>query len=331
MMRSRIEDAGVVLIALLWILTALAMIALSFSRETFVEVAAARNTRDLAAAYYAARAGITTTAYRLVQKRLTPRVQQLQLQVPPDPIDMGMLRGNFGEGEYEVEVQDESGKINVNMASEDQLRALVQVIGIDKLDGDIVVDSILDWRDADNLRHANGAEDDYYQTLNPPYKAKNGRLDTVEELLLVRGITRDYFYGHIEKAPDGSPVSRYGLGRYLTVYSNMNRINVNYAPVQVLMTIPGMTPQAAEAIYEKRKTKPFANVDEMSRGLGISLGPNTLPLLSTEQTGVYTLTASAHRQGSKVVRVIRAVITLESPNDPGGYRVIYWNENVPRL
>ena len=65
----------------------------------------------------------------------------------------------------------------------------------------------------------NGAKDDYYQSLNPPYKAKNGRFESVEELLLVRGVTRDYFYGHPEKAPDGSIFYRYGLSRCFTVYN----------------------------------------------------------------------------------------------------------------
>ncbi len=321
---------GVIMIALLWILTALAVIALSFSRETFVEVAAARNTRDLSAAYYAARAGIAVTAYRLVERRFTTRVQQLQLQTAPDPLDLGLIRDKFGDCEYQVDIQDESGKINVNLASEDQLRALVLATGIQHPDADVIVDSIVDWRDADNLRHANGAEDDYYQALDPPYKAKNGRLDAVEELLLVRGVTRDYYYGHAEKAPDGSVIFKYGLSRYLTVYSNTPQINVNFAPIEVLMTIPGMTIQAAQQIYERRKTKPFTQ-DEVTRGLGVGLGAGSPIPLSVNPTGVYTLTASAHRENSKVVRVIRAVITLESQNDPGGYRVIYWNENVPRL
>lgn len=61
MTRATPGEQGVVLIALLWILTALAVIALSFSRESYVEVAAARNSRDLADAYYVARAGFTMT------------------------------------------------------------------------------------------------------------------------------------------------------------------------------------------------------------------------------------------------------------------------------
>ncbi len=332
MIRVSSGERGVILIALLWILVALSAIALSFSRESFVEVAAARNSRDSACAYYVARAGMATAIYQLVQKQLMPRVQRLDIQGPPNPLDLGKCTGDFGDGSYDVEIQDESGKINLNFASEEQLRALTEVIGINKREGDIIVDSILDWKDVDNLHRLNGAEDDYYQTLTPPYHAKNGRMDTVEELLLVRGVTRDYYYGHMEKPPDSPAVFRYGLSRYVTVYSISNRINVNYAPPEVLLTVPGMTPEAAQKIYDRRSIKPFATVEEITRTLPVTLGANTLPFLTTDETGVYTLTASAHRENSKVKRVIRAVVSLSrDPRSQDSYRIIYWNENVPIL
>ncbi len=220
-------DKGVILIALLWILTALSVIALSFAREGFVEVSAARNARDLSDAYYIARAGINATIFQLLEKKYTPRVQQLELDQPPDPINLGRVTGTFGDGAFEVEIQDESGKINLNFVSEEQLRALVQVVGIQQPDSDIIVDSIMDWRDVDTARRPNGAEDDYYQSLPVPYKAKNNRMETVEELLLVRGVTPEYYYGHQERVPDGSVIYKYGLSRCFTVYSTSNRINLS--------------------------------------------------------------------------------------------------------
>ena len=93
------------------------------------------------------------------------------------------------------------------------------------------------------------------------------------------------------------------------------------------MSIPGLTPQAAELIYEKRKTKPFANVEEITRTLAVTLEPSATALLATDQTGVYSLNASAHMENSKVQRVIRAVISLD-PREKIQYRALYWNENV---
>jgi general secretion pathway protein K len=322
-------NTGVILIALLWILIALSGIALSFSRESYVEVAAARNAQSLEDSYFVARAGIATTIYQLLEKQITPSVTRAQLQETPNPIDLGIVSGNFGGGAYRVNIQDESGKINLNTVLADQLHSLAEATGIPKEDADVIADSILDWRDSDKLFRLNGAEDDYYQTLNPPYKAKNGRFDTVEELLLVKGITPAYFYGYPERTVGGSLFYKYGLSRYFTVYSNRNQINVNFAPLPVLLSVPGMPAQAAQMIYERRLTKPFKNALEITREIPISLGTQTMPFLTTEPTNIFTLTASAHAERSKAKRVIRTVISLQRGSDNAPYQTLYWNENVP--
>lgn len=325
------QNEGVILIALLWILAALSVIALSLSRESFVEVAAARNTQSLEDSYFVARAGIASTIYQLIKKRFNPPIQRADLQSAPDPIDLGKVEGTICGGVCQVDIQDESGKINLRYAldQEEQIRTLVEVIGIPKEDADIITDSIMDWCDADLAHRLNGAEDDYYQTLNPPYKAKNGMIDTIEELLLIRGISPKYFYGYPEREPGGAVVYKYGLSRYFTVYSTARRmINVNYAPLPVLLSIPKMPPQAAQMIYERRHVKPFKNVDEITRELPVNLEPAVRQYLSTDQTWIYTLTASAHRENSKVRRVIRTVIILD-PGEKTFYRTLYWNENVP--
>lgn len=328
MIRAAEDDQGVILIALLWILVALSVIALSFSRESLVEVAVARNSRDLGDAYYVARAGIATATYRLMERKyIAPPVQGVALPGPPDPLDLGELPGDFGGGSFKVEIQDESGKINLNFVGEDQLRLLVEGVGIGKPDSDVIVDSLMDWRDVDTTNRISGAEDSYYQALPRPYKTRNGRMESVEELLLVRGVTGDYFHGHREKGMDGSAVSRYGLSQYLTVYSASQRINVNSAPLPVLLSIPGMPPPAAEQIYQRRKTKPYKTYAEITQDVAIPLPPTAAPFLSTDATGTYTLTSWAHMRNSKVKRVIRCVITLD-PREANFYRIVYWNENV---
>jgi general secretion pathway protein K len=325
--RPATNESGVILIALLWILTALAVIALSFSRESFVEVAAARNAQSLEDSYFVARAGISAATYQLLQRYFNPSLRQPELQDVPDPTELGIMTGSLGGGVYQVNIQDESGKLNVNYVLEDQLRALTEAAGIDKQDGDIITDSILDWKDTDPAHHINGAEDDYYQALNPPYRAKNGNIDTPEELLLIRGITPEYFYGRPERDAGGSIFYKYGLSRYLTVYSQSRQINVNYAPLPVLQSIPGMPQEAAKAIYDRRHVKPFKATREIN-DLGVNLGTTAGQFLAVGQTDTFTLTASAHAANSNVRRVIRAVVKLE-PGSKKPYRILYWNENIP--
>jgi len=339
MIRAREDDRGVILIALLWLLTILSVIALSFGRETFVEVAASRNARDLTDGYYIARAGISSTIYQLMQKKYLPqRAPSDLLALEPDGIDLGRVVGQFGDGEYEVEIQDESGKINVNAGeiAIQQLKALTGVLGIGQPDADIIVDSILDWIDIDKIPHTNGAEDEYYQALQPPYLAKNKPMDLLEELLLVRGVTPDYYYGHREKNPDGQIVEFYGLSKYLTAHLPTvigSRININAAALPVLLSVPGLPPEIAQAIYERRLVRPFRDLSEISKELGPSLGSSlgfiSAQLPSTPVATVFTLVASGRRTDSKARRTIRAIVKID-PNDPNNrYKIIYWNENVP--
>ena len=325
----RYSERGVILIALLWIFTALSAIVLSFAREGRVEVAAALNAQSLEQAYYVARAGISETIYRLAYQQFGPQTQQTALQNEPTPLALGRITGEFGGGHYTVNIQDETGKVNLNSVSEEQLRNLLLAAEIPADDADIITDSILDWRDADDSPRANGAEDDYYQTLSPPYAAKNANFETTEELLLVRGVTPEYFYGRPVRDDDGSVRYKYGLSRYLTVYSsNQNQINVNFAPLSVLLSIPGMERDSAERIFQRRQTTPFANTQEISDEIIGTLGATTLQYLTVQTSGTYTLNASASIGDSKVRRVIRTVVRLDS-GQQNFHRILYWNENVP--
>jgi len=321
-------ECGVVLIALLWVFIALSAIALSFARESHVEVAAAHNAQSLEKAYYVARAGISDAVYQLVYERYAPQTQQTGFEDEPTPLELGRIDGKFGDGNYVVNIQDESGKIDLNRASEEQLRALMLAAEIPSGDADAITDSILDWIDSDLAHRTNGAEEDYYQTLNPPYSAKNGRIDTTEELLLIRGVTPEYFYGMPAKTDDGSIIYKYGLSRYLTVYSNRTQINVNFAPEAVLRSIPGMTPELANGIIERRRIKPFQNTREISDLAPGSIGTTTLQNLTVQTSGIYTLNAAASIGDSKVRRVIRAVVSPDSSRQDF-HKILYWNESVP--
>ena len=85
----------------------------------------------------------------------------------------------------------EAGKVNINTVADATLRKMIGQLGLEGEARDVVVDSILDWRDPDDFYRINGAENDYYQSLKEPYNSKNGNLDSIEELLLVRGVTPD--------------------------------------------------------------------------------------------------------------------------------------------
>jgi general secretion pathway protein K len=330
---------GVILVALLWILTALSVIALSFAKESFVEVAAAKNAQAMERAYYAARAGMATTIYQLIQKRLNTSqsgsaqtgttqtgTTQTGTSATVDTLDLGVSTGDFGEASYQVDIQDEGGKININTVPEQQLHNLIEATGIGTNEANIICDSILDWRDSDTEAKTNGAEDDYYLSLDPSYKAKNANFDTIEELLLVRGVTTDYFYGHSERADDGTIVFKYGLSRFLSANSaSTQQTNVNFAEPPSLMSIPGITGEIAVQIYERRKNTPFKSLTEVTSEIpGVGTATSSM---RTATSGTYTLTAIGQANNSKARRIIRAVVNINASQGKQ-YQTLYWNENV---
>ncbi|MDX9972645.1 MAG: type II secretion system protein GspK [FCB group bacterium] len=126
-------------------------------------------------------------------------------------------------------------------------------------------DAILDWIDADGDSRSEGAENDFYQATDIPYSAKNAPFDSVEELLMVRGITPEIFFGDPE-------LDQLPLTELLTVRGQRRgRINVNTAPAEVLeafgIGLGGQEGLAERAILERESTPITTMEDAQSRGL----------------------------------------------------------------
>lgn len=136
-------------------------------------------------------------------------------------------------------VTDEAGKVNLN--------ALLQIDKTGKVAHDVLVklglteddaNSIVDWIDTDEEARSGGAESQYYSALSPSYRAKNGPLDSIEELLLVKGITPDKLFGNDrnrngkidgDEAAGSGSLDR-GLLPYLTMYSRESNTDSTGAP-----------------------------------------------------------------------------------------------------
>jgi type II secretory pathway component PulK len=134
-------------------------------------------------------------------------------------------------------------------------------LGVDALDAVRVINSIEDWRDPDQNTQLNGAESDYYLTLDRPYSAKDGPLDDISELLLVRGVTPELYWGQdrADQRPVRMGVPRgtlnddsVGLVDLFTVSPGAQRININTASAAVLRMLPGIDDRLAEGIVETR-------------------------------------------------------------------------------
>ena len=227
--------------------------------------------------------------------------------------------GVLGDGSYRVRLVDESGKIDLNLASEVIWRNLFSSLNLPGEDKDslvnTIVDSILDWKDADDLYRLQGAESDYYQSLPHPYKAKNGNFDTVEELILVKGITAELLYGN-----DQQP----GLVDMLTVQAKTNKINLNAASKPVLMALPGMTPEIAEAVIAYRQDKEIKSLQEIAGLLGEAQA-QLAPYVTVTAGNTFTIESRGYKKNSQAGYGIQAKVTLEGNNQ---YRYLSYKNPV---
>jgi general secretion pathway protein K len=215
---------GVVLVVVLWVLALLALVAASFATNTRTEVNLARNLVEGGKAEGLAEAGIYQAIVGLLAEG----------GAEPWRVDGSVYAWRFGPGEIRVAITDEGGKIDLNTVRPDILRGLFRTIDLDLQESDALTDAILDFRDPDELRHVNGAEDPDYAAADLDHDAKDAPFEIVEELQQVYGMTRE-IYEQIASS--------------LTVYSRRPTPDEKVAPPQVLdaMFGTGVEPNKEDA------------------------------------------------------------------------------------
>lgn len=180
--------------------------------------------------------------------------------------DLSHFSGSFFEdGHFEGVIEDEEGKINLNnliSASaldarvENQLTLLLEQLG-KNID---LVDAVIDWIDEDDDPELAGAESDYYTGLDEPYSPKNGPMDNIYELRLIKGITDDIFFGKENEA---------GLTSFVTSYGD-RLVNINTAPAEVIASLSELIDAAlADEIVAYRRDEPFKSIGELKKVTGI--------------------------------------------------------------
>jgi type II secretory pathway component PulK len=182
----QLRRGGIALAAVLWavmLLTALVTVLAKTSRlETRISLASA----ERVGGKWACRAGIET-AIGLLNDDTTPADSLTDIWNDPTECE-DVICGDFT---FTIRVVDESGKLNINTASKQQLLELPYMEA-----NEGIVSAILDWRDKDHDLQASGAEAGYYRNLSEiPYEIRNGNFQTIRELLLVKDVTSEYFYG----------------------------------------------------------------------------------------------------------------------------------------
>jgi general secretion pathway protein K len=325
------DQRGVVLIMVIWALTVLMVISLELARTMRIEALTADTYHQEVETYYLALGGLHRALYGVLraqqqgrsmldarsnlgglQKGLSSDEQKSAAQEKQEVWVRGDGRWQneeFGAGGYWVRVVDEGGKINLNRVDEASLRQAFVNLEFELKESEALTDAILDWRDTDSLVRLHGAESDDYLAQQAPYPAKDGLFDTLDELLLVRGVTPALFYGR------GGP----GLRDLFSVYSAgaSNAPNLLTASALVIRAVLGIDAEMAEDLVNRRAD---ANSTELA---GLFPAGADARSLNLSLPTVMTVDSIGYLNEGGVTRRISAVVQRQGVN---GFRFLRWQD-----
>jgi len=310
-------EEGTVLLLVILILTLISVLVLSWAQEWRTELKLASNYGEAHKCQRLAEAGI----YYALGKLVTTKTAEMGgiNAVPPQGDSGPAWRGDqqphvleLPDGIAEVRIGDEGGKISLNYASEPLLYSFFTVLGLPEPQVRIMVDSIQDWRMKGTYPRLYGAKSAYYLSLDPPYVAKNGRFETVEELAWVRGF-------------EASPLIPQ-LSRWLTVRPVESGINLNTAPLEVLLAM-GFARDNALNIIAARQGMPLRNFQEIGQaGANPTLGQGAR--MSFRSSPFFTIASTGMVKKNSSRQTIRATVRLD-PNQRVPWVIISWYSGFP--
>lgn len=154
----------------------------------------------------------------------------------------------LSNGTVTITIDYEKGRRNIHKMTADEWKELFDQTGIPSVDWESLLGCLTDWQDEGDTHQLNGAESDDPFYRERGYECKNAPVDTVDELLLIKGWTEEILYGTPPGRETESPTT--GLARYLTVWGG-GKVNPNSAGREVLNSLP-IPLETVEAILELR-------------------------------------------------------------------------------
>lgn len=270
------RSSGIALIMVMLVVVVLSMMAAGFAYSMRVELKLARNSSVESDMELLGRSGIELARYVLGQQLAIPSeaaydaFNQKWAGGPGGTNDVlaefSLENNRLGPGSFTVHISDLEGKVNINTAARPLLERALELFGAGIGEASSILDSIEDWRDKDAIPHLSGVESEYYLGLPKPYVAKDGPIDDLSELLLVRGITPELYWGPegtnraspaLSGGSRGDPeVSSGHSGSYglVDMFNTLGRsqLNINTASMEVLQLLPGVTEHVAAGIIRMR-------------------------------------------------------------------------------
>ncbi|MCG7893920.1 MAG: type II secretion system protein GspK [Candidatus Thiodiazotropha taylori] len=283
------RNRGVALILVLWMVALLTIIAASFSTQSKVESRLAGNSKAALQAKLLAESGFSRAVMELMvispQQRWNFNGQLYPLQT--------------AQGELEVSIRNASGLLDLNKASSDQLNRLFVLISDDPEERNALVDRLHDWRDADDLRRLNGAEDKDYRAAGYDYATAGKDLTSLEELAYVMGF-------------DAARVNR--LRPYVTLNSDTATVDYRFASEQLTALLTSTGQSSSEL------TEALDQLDSELADLDLSQGGGT------SQSKVFRIEVNARTKQGGHARIVADVGLKNRGRRP--YSIHSWYESL---
>ena len=269
------EERGFALLAVILVLALLGVVVTEFAFSMRLEASMVRAYRDGVLARNLAEAGVQQAIREILSDAsvhaLDENGQVAFYALPAGSTALKRLPSlertevPLGAGAFSYRISDEEGRLNINGGVADRMQRLFTALGVDKIQRDAIVDAIEDWRDTNDTTRINGAEsDDYYLKQPIPYRARNGNFQDISELLQVKGITPEMYFGHEDKPP---------LADVLTARSR-GTVNINTAPAPVLSAL-GLSDAEISDIVQTRTNNPYPTVPGRFAGRRVTVGSNS--------------------------------------------------------
>lgn len=261
----RRQQGGVLVLTLIVLTAVVAILASSFAsqREAFV---AARSRLEGTRARAMAESGIQRALAELANQSESLVNQTDEWFALGSNGDESFL---VGDASFRLQIVDASGLVNLNTATQEQLETMNLT--------QEQIDSLLDWREEGDTPRPEGAKNDFYNSLTEPYNARLRRLESLDELLLIRGFDARSLYQEVQEQTSSSGITPLPFYRLSTVDSfSLNqtpdgnqKANINTANQQQLVQA-GLSAQVAQAIVLRRTGTAFTRMGEVLSVAGVN-------------------------------------------------------------
>jgi len=185
-----------------------------------------------------------------------------------------------------VRIYDHAGKINLNRIERTDMQKIIEKQlgeGFDPRQVQALLAAWADWTDLNSLLTPGGAEDEYYESLETPYTARNvPEMDSVDELRLIRGF--DELFGDLN------------LEAAFTIYGTGNAVNPNLATREALLLLPGLDEELVEEIIAHREQTDLRTKPEVGEILPLEAMVELSPWLGFNTSSFYSVYAYPARE-----------------------------------